>query len=110
MSNPRHLAQFIVAWDFPRRPSTTFYRVLRDEFTPTSPGGPVCLIQRSVALCRDDFTAHSLGALAESFGARVACYAIKRESFGQLSDEARMYIERVLLRRLEHRGGKRGKI
>ncbi|MBI3788751.1 MAG: hypothetical protein HY276_10915 [Ignavibacteriales bacterium] len=97
--------RYIVAWDFPRNPSGTFYRVLIDEFGTSHPSGEYELIQRSVAVCHDDFIASRLAALAEHFGDKVDSFAIAPEG---LSDEnrkeARAFVERVLNRRLHKRG------
>jgi hypothetical protein len=66
------------------------------------------LIQRSVALCRDDFVASRLAALAEYFGAKVGCFTVEREGLDTKSqEEARAFVERVLSQRLHQRGRKR---
>ena len=97
--------KFLVAWDFCKKPSGTFYRVIRDEFGTSHAGSDYDLIQRSVALCRDDFVASRIAALAEHFGAKVACFQVERIGMdGQLTDEARAYVERVLTQRLQRRG------
>lgn len=102
------LRRFIVAWDFPRKPSGTFYRVLLDEFGSSHPSGDYELIQRSVAVCREDFIASRLAALAEHFGAKVGCFAIANEGLTDESQkEARAFVERVLNRRLHRRGRRR---
>ena len=63
------------------------------------------LIQRSVALCRDDFTASRLAALAAHYGATVACFAIAREGFDRAAEqEANAYVERIHRQRLHQRG------
>ena len=97
--------KYLVAWDFPKKPSGTFYRVMRDEFGASHPRGEYELIQRSVALCPDDFTANRLAALAEYFGARVECFAVERTG-ANANDrkEARAFVERVLRQRLHRRG------
>ena len=97
--------RFIVAWDFPKKPSGTFYRVLLDEFGKSHPGGDYELIQRSVALCLDDFIASRLAALAEYFGAKVECFAVERKGASANDQkEARAFVERVLTQRLHRRG------
>jgi len=97
--------KIIVAWDFSRKPSGTFYRVLLDEFGRSHPGGDYELIQRSVALCRDDFVASRLAALAEYFGAKVGCFTVEREGLDTKSqEEGRAFVERVLSQRLHRRG------
>ena len=68
------------------------------------------LIQRSVALCRDDFIASRLAALAERFGAKVGCFAVDRELLNaETQKEARAFVERVLNQRLHRRGRRKGK-
>lgn len=102
--NPRS-QKYIVGWDFSKKPSGTFYRVILDEFGTSHPGGDYELIQRSVALCRDDFVASRLTALAEHFGAKVGCFAIGRESLkAEDREKARAFVERTLNRRLHQRG------
>lgn len=99
---------FIVGWDFPRKPSGTLYRVLADESGTSHPGGDYDMIQRSVAVCRDDFIASRLAALAEHFSAKVGCFAIESEGLsGENQPEACEFVQRVLSRRLRHRGRKR---
>ena len=99
--------KFLVAWDFCKKPSGTFYRFIRDEFGTSHPNGDYELIQRSVALCRDDFIASRIAALAEHFGARVAYFQVARIGMeGQANDDARSYVERVLTQRLRRRGRK----
>jgi hypothetical protein len=100
--------KFIVAWDFPRKPSGTFYRVLADEFGASHPGGDYELIQRSVAVCRDDFVASRLAALAEHFGAKVGCFATEKDRLTSANQkEACAFVERVLDQRLHRRGRRR---
>lgn len=100
----------LVTWDFSKKPSGTFYRVLRDEFGTSHSHGDYELIQRSVAVCRDDFIASRVTALAEYFGANVRCFAIARSGLDASSQsEARQFVTRVLQRRLQHRGRHRGK-
>ena len=63
------------------------------------------LIQHSVALCPDDFTANRLVALAEYFGARVECFAVERTGANANDKkEAGAFVERVLRQRLHRRG------
>ena len=103
--------KYIVAWDFSKKPSGTFYRVLMDEFGTSHPGGDYELIQRSVAMCRDDFIASRLTALAEHFGACVASFEVEREGISQDSRrEARGFVERVLHQRLHRRGRRRSTV
>ena len=100
----RHL----VAWDFSRKPGGTFYRILNDEFGRSHPGGDYELIQRSVAMCRDDFTANRLAALAEYFGAQVVGFMIEREGFNKdAQEEGRAFVERILYQRRHNRGRRR---
>jgi len=93
-----------VAWDFIKRPKTTFYSVYAAEF----PRGEVELVQRSVAICASEFTARRLRALAEFYGAAVLAYRLD----GMLLDdahadgEAQSYIARVHETRLHARGRK----
>lgn len=104
-------AKYLVAWDFAKKPSGTFYRILHDEFGDSHSHGNFELIQRSVAICRDDFTASRVSALAEYFGARVASFKVERE--GIASDarrEAGEFVERVLQQRLHRRGRRRSKV
>jgi hypothetical protein len=105
MKQPNGTQKYIVAWDFPKRPSGTFYRVLISELGPSHPAGEYELIQKSVALCQDDFIASRLGALAEYFGARVVCFLVQREGINaNLRDDAQEFVQRVLYRRLHNRG------
>ena len=97
--------KYVVAWDFAKKPSGTFYRVLNDEFGTSRSHGVFTLIQRSVALCRDDFTASRLAALATYYGATVACFAIAREGFDRAAEqEASAFVERILVQRRHQRG------
>lgn len=98
------MEKFLVAWDFAKKPSGTFYRVLHSEFGDSHSHGDFELIQRSVALCRDDFTASRLAALADHFGAKVAYFVIQRMDMdGTAQEEARGFVQRVLTQRLHHR-------
>ena len=100
--------RFIVAWDFCKKPSGTFYRVLLDEFGRSHPGGDYDLIQRSVALCRDDFIANRLMALAEYFGAKAEYFAVQRKGANaEDRKEAHAFVERVLCQRRHNRGRRR---
>ncbi len=100
--------KFVVAWDFSKKPSGTFYRVLADEFGTSHGGGDCDLIQRSVAVCRDDFISSRLAELAEHFGAKVGCFAIEKEGLTDANQkEARAFVERVLNQRLHQRGRRR---
>lgn len=93
--------KYLVAWDFTQRPNGTFYRVLNDEFGTSCSHGVFTLIQRSVALCRDDFAASRLAALATCHGATVACFAIQWEGFGRTTEqEAYVFVERIRHQRL----------
>jgi hypothetical protein len=97
--------KYVVAWDFAKKPSGTFYRVLNDEFGTSRSHGVFTLIQKSVALCRNDFTASRLAALAAHYGATVACFAIAREGFDRdVEKEANKFIERIHMQRLHQRG------
>jgi len=99
--------RYLVAWDFAKKPGGTFYRFLRNEFGTSHPNGDFTLIQRSVAICKDDFTASRLAALVDHFGAKVACFAIAREGFTQETEnEARAFVDRALKARRQHRGRK----
>ncbi len=99
--------KYLVTWDFPKKPAGTFYRVLVDEFGTSHPGGDYYLIQRSVAVCRDDFVAGRLAALAAHFGAKVESFGIV---VGGLPTEARQQaqdsVERILGQRRHNRGRK----
>jgi hypothetical protein len=100
-----HAKKYLVAWDFAKRPGGTFYRILIEECGRSHPGGDYELIQRSVALCRDDFIASRLAALAEHFGAKVDSFQVERSGIDRdACDEARAFVERVLHQRLHRRG------
>lgn len=102
--------KYLVAWDFAKKPSGTFYRILHDEFGSLHLNGDVSLIQRSVAICRDDFTACRLVALAEHFGAKVIDYVVSGAGVrGEAHAEARVFVERILRQRLRQRGRHRVK-
>jgi len=80
MEQPARTQKHIVAWDFSKRPSGTFYRVINEELGKSHPGGDYELIQKSVALCRDDFIAGRLAALADHFGAQVVSFIVVRDT------------------------------
>lgn len=98
------MTKYLVCWDFVKRPKTTFYAVYAAEF----PRGEVELVQRSVAVAKDEFTARRLRALAEHYGANVLAYKLN----GLLLDDpeadanAQAYIARVHEKRLHARGRK----
>lgn len=97
--------KFVVAWDFPKKPSSSFYRMIAEELGTAHPGGDYHMIQRSVAVCRDDFIASRLAALAEYFGATVASFMVEREGFDhETQNEARAFLDRALQQRLHRRG------
>ncbi len=105
MEQPARTQKHIVAWDFSNRPSGTFYRVINEELGKSHPGGDYELIQKSVALCRDDFIASRLGALAEYFGAQVVSFIVVRDTSTDLQrPEAREFVDRILHQRLRRRG------
>ena len=100
--------KYLVAWDFAKKPSGSFYRLMHSEFGDSHTHGDFELIQRSVAVCRDDFTACRLAELAEHFGAQVAYYTVTHEGIpSEGQREAREFLSRVLQRRLKQRGQKR---
>lgn len=101
--------RFVVAWDFCKKPSNSFYRVVLDELGSSHPSGDYEMIQRSVALCRDDFVASRLAALAEHFGARVVSLPVQGEGLSaEAQNDAREFVVRILSRRLSNRGRRRG--
>jgi len=105
MKQPNGTQKYIVAWDFPKRPSGTFYRVLISELGPSHPAGDYELIQKSVALCQDDFIASRLAALADHFGAQVVSFIVVRDaSTDPQQAEAREFVDRILHQRLRRRG------
>ena len=67
--------KWLVAWDFPKRPVSTFYDIYADEFGPE-----VKRVQRSVVICKDDFTASRLVALLEFYGANVLYFGVNYRS------------------------------
>lgn len=42
--------KYLVAWDFSKKPSGTFYRVLHDEFGTSHPGGDCELVTQTKKL------------------------------------------------------------
>lgn len=73
--------QYLVLWDFPERPKSTFYDVLSAEFKD----GGLHFVQQSVYLVRDEETARTLRALARWYGAsRVDAFGVT----GALTDNA----------------------
>lgn len=96
-----------VTWDFPRKPSGMFYGILSQELGISHPRGNYPLIQKSVALCCDDFIAGQLSALAEHFGAKVTCFSIASTGLAEETQQStREFVIRVLQARLGHRGKK----
>lgn len=81
--------RYLVAWDFAGRPKSTFYEVLAQEF------GDVQRTQKSVAVCKDDFTARRLRALLEWYGAKVCAYAVNETSLDDTDGEATAFVQRV---------------
>ncbi len=101
-------SKYLVTWDFPKKPAGTFWRVVLDEFGTSHAGGDYWLIQKSVALCRDDFTASRLAALAEWFGAQVAAFSVADEGLpAESQHSAAEYVARVLKQRIQRRGKRR---
>ncbi|CAG0986903.1 hypothetical protein ANRL3_02504 [Anaerolineae bacterium] len=97
--------KYLVTWDFSKKASGTFYRIIRDELGTSHPGGTYELIQHSVALCRDDFTASRLVALAEYYGAQVKYFAVQPTGLTtEMQQEARAFVDRILRQRLSRRG------
>ncbi len=96
------VTKWVVAWDFVHRPRRTFYQVLADEFSPTE----AKRVQRSVAECRDDFTARRLRALLQYYGATVVAYAVNGVSLDDVraDREAEQFVERIHAQRLSRRG------
>ena len=93
--------KWLVAWDFVERPKRTFYEVLAEEF-----GAEVERVQRSVTLCRDDFTARRLRALLEWYGANVCAYAVNgaRLDDAEANREADAFVERIHAARRARQG------
>jgi hypothetical protein len=93
--------KWVLAWDFPKRPSNAFYDVYRDEFGPE-----VQRVQKSVAVVKDDFAARRLRALLEHYGAKVEAFAVNGRQLDdrQADQEAREFVERIHSQRLSQRG------
>ena len=88
------MGKHIVVWDFNRKPSATFYRILRDEFGITA-GSPQ-YVQRSVVVVGDDFEAYGIAALVEEFGGEALVYGIvDNPDSSRLMEEARSRIARI---------------
>jgi len=101
---PSPRSKYLVTWDFSRKPSGAFYTILDQEYGPQGPSS-FEMIQKSVAICRDDFLAYHIAALAEHYGATVACYAVSRNGYdSEHKQEAQEAIERMLAQRLTRRG------
>ncbi len=99
--------KYIVTWDFSKKPSSSFYRLLTNECGTSHAGGDYELIQRSVALCRDDFIASRIAALAEHYGGKVNCFGVQREGIDDRArEEATAFVDRILHQR-RHRQGRR---
>ena len=97
--------KWFVAWDFIKRPKTTFYDVYREEFGPE-----VRRVQRSVVLCKDDFTTARLVALLEWYGAEVVHFVASDAKLdAERVREARDFVARVHNQRLHARGRKPSK-
>ncbi len=95
-------AKWLVAWDFPARPKRLFYTIAKDEFGPDE----VEWLQQSVVLCRDDFTARRLRALARWYGAEIIAYAVAGQCLDdpQADGEAMVFVDRVHRQRRARRG------
>ncbi len=79
--------------------------LLNEELGASHPAGDYELIQKSVALCRDDFIASRLAALADHFGAQVVSFIVVRDTSVSLQQsEAREFVDRILHQRLRRRG------
>jgi len=92
------MGKHIVVWDFTRKPSATFYRMLGDEFG-ISAGAPE-YVQRSTLIVRDGFQAYGIAALVEEFGGTVLVYEVVENPEGsQLMAEARARIAEARRRR-----------
>jgi len=97
------MGKHIVVWDFSRKPSATFYRMLSDEFG-ISAGAPE-YVQRSTLIVRDGFRAYGIAALVEEFGGTVLVYEVMENPEGaQLMAEARARIAEARRRRSRKRG------
>lgn len=95
--------KWIVTWDFSERPSGTFYSVFADEFGPE-----VQRIQRSVAVCQDDFATARLVALLKHYEGSVEYFALDGGArlAPETSREAAEFVNRVHAQRLHARGRK----
>ncbi len=92
------MGKHIVLYDFARKPSATFYRILRDEFGITA-GSPEH-VQRSALVVRDEYQAYGIAALIEEFSGDALVYQITDNPDGsQLMQEARTRIARIRRRR-----------
>lgn len=88
----------IVVYDFSKKPSATFYRILDEEFgiSATSPEH----VQRSVLIVEDKYRAYGVAALIEAFGGEALLYQItEHPDRVQLIAEARLRIARIRRRR-----------
>jgi len=94
-------SKWLVAWDFVKRPKSAFYSVFGDEFGPE-----VERVQKSVAVCKDDFTARRLRALLQWYGASVCAFAVNGASLDDAGKdrEAEQYVARIHTQRLARRG------
>jgi len=100
-------SKYLVTWDFSKKPSGAFYTILDQEYGPQGPQAYE-LIQRSVAVCRDDFLAYRIAALAEHYGAVIAVYQVSHNGYeSERKEEAREAIERLLQQRIARRGRRR---
>lgn len=94
----------IVVYDFAKKPSATFYRMLGDEFGITA-GSPEH-VQRSVLVVRDEYRAYGIAALIEEFGGDALVYKIvDNPNSSQLMQEARARIARIRRRRRSRKRG-----
>jgi hypothetical protein len=88
------MGKHIILYDFTRKPSASFYRILKDEFGITA-GSPEH-VQRSALVVRDDFAAYGIAALVEEFGGEALVYRISDNPDGvHLMEEARSRIARI---------------
>jgi len=99
------MKKWLVAWDFPQRPKTTFYQIYHEEFSGVE------YIQSSVVICPDDFTARRLRALLRFYGANVIVCAVSRlddldDDDTEADREADEFIIRIHQSRLSRRGRK----
>jgi len=92
------MGKHIVVWDFNRKPSATFYRILRDEFGITA-GSPQ-YVQLSVVVVGDDFEAYGIATLVEEVGGEALVYGIvDNPDSSRLMEEARSHITRICRQR-----------